>query len=266
VRGVFPRFYIADVHGCAEELRRLLKFIETFCDENSIAPQVTFLGDLTDRGPRSMQAVECVRRTLRSWPGSLTLRGNHDDMFLANIASKAEGKHGEAWLYMEGGVETLMSYDTDTRRSVIFPLIETLYAEHVSLLKNAKSFSIDGPFMVCHAGVRPGLPLVEQSHFDLTWIREEFLEHVDGNMMPVIHGHSVIGERPVVTENRISLDTGCYSTGLLTCCLIDERDRSLRFFQATKNDVSEVEPVLLDRNLGTVYDRLDELFSFAEAA
>jgi serine/threonine protein phosphatase 1 len=266
VRGIFPRFYIGDVHGCAEELRRLLSFIETFCDENSVAPQVTFLGDLIDRGPRSMQAVECVRRTLRAWPGSLTLRGNHDDLFLANIASRAQGEHGEAWLYLEGGVETLLSYDTDTRRGVIFPLIETLYAEHISLLRNTKSFSVDGPFLACHAGVKPGVPISEQTHFDLTWIREEFLEHVDANMMPVIHGHSPIGERPVVTENRISLDTGCFSTGLLTACFVDERNRSLRFFQATKFGAKEVEPALLDRNLGTVYDRLDELFSVAEAA
>ncbi len=267
MNSIFPRFYIADIHGCAEELRRLLAFVETFCVHNDVAPQVTFLGDLVDRGPRSMQAVECVKRTLQTWHGSSLLRGNHDDLFLWNIQHRApDDEDGRKWLYLNGGLDTLLSYDTDTHRSVVFPLIESRHADHIALLRSAKSCSIDGPFIACHAGVKPGVPMAKQSHFDLTWIREEFLDNVDGDAVPVIHGHSIVGERPVVTENRISIDTGCYVTGLLTACYIDDRNQSLRFFQASKHGVEEVEPELLDRDFGTIYNRLPDLFSIAQAA
>lgn len=266
MQSLFPRFYIGDIHGCADELRSLLQFIEEFCLVQNIKPQVTFLGDLTDRGPRSMQAVELVDRSVKSWAGSLCLRGNHDDAFLRHVATRCNTPDANQWLDDFCGLTTLASYSTDLRRSVIFPYMESRFSHHLTLLMVAKSCSMDGPFFACHAGIRPGVALKDQTHFDLTWIRNEFLEHVDASMTPVIHGHSIMGERPVVTENRISIDTGCFATGRLTACFVDDRTPGLRFFQAQRDRVDEVEPVLLDRNCGTVFDRLPELFATKKAA
>lgn len=260
MQGIFPRFYIGDVHGCAAELRRLLTFIEDFCSKADIKPQVTFLGDLCDRGPHTMQVIELAHRTQLAWPGSIALCGNHDDWFLQNISTRSNHPEADGWLN-QGGIETLASYDTDLRRSVVYPVIEMRYPHHIELLRKARNISIDGPIVACHAGIRPGVPLDEQSHFDLTWIREEFTEHVDPDMGPVIHGHSPVGDKPQVTENRISIDTGCFATGKLTACFIDDRAPAMRFFQATNTDVAEVQPVLVDRNFGTVFDRLPALFA-----
>jgi hypothetical protein len=65
---------------------------------------------------------------------------------------------------------------------------------------------------------------------------------------------------PPVIENRISLDTGCFHTGRLTCLLLDHHNRRLQFFQATAEHVGEVEAVLVNRGKGAILDRLPKLY------
>lgn len=55
----------------------------------------------------------------------------------------------------------------------------------------------DGPFIACHAGINSWLPLDQQSPHDLMWITDGFLDRVDPQMVPIIHGHSIMGELPV---------------------------------------------------------------------
>jgi serine/threonine protein phosphatase 1 len=94
------------------------------------------------------------------------------------------------------------------------------------------------------------------------WVRDPFLMNVDRDATPVIHGHTIMGRTPVVTENRISIDTGAYETGRLTMCLVDPDDRALTFWQTDpeRREVVQVEPHYVDRGFGTVYDRLPTLF------
>lgn len=75
----------------------------------------------------------------------------------------------------------------------------------------------EGPFLFVHAGVRPGVVLEAQSPEDLMGIREPFLNHHGKLPRVIVHGHSVMHPPiPVVTENRISLDTGACWTGRLS--------------------------------------------------
>jgi serine/threonine protein phosphatase 1 len=37
----------------------------------------------------------------------------------------------------------------------------------------------------------------------------------------VVHGHTIVGDAPVVTSNRISIDTGAYRSGILTAAVLD---------------------------------------------
>ncbi len=88
--------------------------------------------------------------------------------------------------------------------------------------------------MFVHAGVRPGVPLADQTPEDLLWIRERFLDH-DGPLLPdapgaaVVHGHTPV-PRPTVTGNRIGVDTGAVTGGALTCAVLE--GRTVRFLQA----------------------------------
>ncbi len=66
-----------------------------------------------------------------------------------------------------------------------------------------------------HAGVRPGVPLAEQTERDLLWIHEEFLRSEEQFGKYIVHGHTPVrcAEFPA---NRVNIDTGAYATGNLT--------------------------------------------------
>jgi serine/threonine protein phosphatase 1 len=75
-------------------------------------------------------------------------------------------------------------------------------------------------YFLCHAGVRPGVPLDKQRDEDLMWIRGEFLDSDADFGKIVVHGHTPVVE-PEVRANRINVDTGAFATGRLTCVVLE---------------------------------------------
>jgi curved DNA-binding protein CbpA len=77
-----------------------------------------------------------------------------------------------------------------------------------------------GDYLAVHAGIRPGVPLEEQTASDLLGIRQGFLQF-DGDFgFVVVHGHTPV-MAPELRPNRINIDTGAFSTNRLTCLKID---------------------------------------------
>jgi serine/threonine protein phosphatase 1 len=96
-----------------------------------------------------------------------------------------------------------------------------LPAQHTDFLKSLKTSHLHGKYFLCHAGVRPGVPLEAQDENDLLWIRDEFLRSKTDFGKIVVHGHTPI-EHPEVLPNRINIDTGAFATGQLTCVALDQ--------------------------------------------
>ncbi len=71
-----------------------------------------------------------------------------------------------------------------------------------------------------HAGIRPGVPLDQQSSRDMLWIREEFLEHTGPLPAFVVHGHTPV-ERAYVGPWRANVDTGAAYGGPLTALVLE---------------------------------------------
>lgn len=252
-------YHIGDVHGRADLVTSLVRHLEEDAYKRGALPVFSFLGDLVDRGPDSKGSVQRVLETLQNWPGSVLHLGNHDEWFLDALDTDGEFEHVESWL-VHGGIATVTSYtgkfELDSLRA-----IREGFPEHVGLLKLARLYTVSGPFVAVHAGIDPTLPLNLQRKKHLTWIREPFLEYVDPDLRPVVHGHTIVGRLPVVTENRISIDTGAYHTGRLTCLAVDHDRQAVRFIQAMEDGaVAEVEPVRVDRGYGTLLDRIPALF------
>ena len=101
-------FVVGDLHGCVEELDRLLQELAP-----GDADTVVFLGDYIDRGPSPRDVVERVLRLQREGPSCVFLKGNHEDMFLAFLGY--DGRYGEAFLY-NGGDATLREWAPRSRR------------------------------------------------------------------------------------------------------------------------------------------------------
>ena len=207
-------YAVGDIHGQLAQLDRALALIEA--DGGRDAP-VVFLGDYTDRGPDSKGVIDRLLSGHEQGRNWTFLKGNHDRMFCWFME---DFPRQEPYLPIEltwqherlGGLTTLASYGVDVsshRRmwdihADARKLVPPVHLEF--LANNPLTFENDDLF-VCHAGIRPGVPLANQTEHDLLWIRQEFLEDTRPHPKLIVHGHTVI-ETPTHYGNRINLDGG----------------------------------------------------------
>jgi serine/threonine protein phosphatase 1 len=184
------------------ELDRLLELIEA--DSNSLAREATivFLGDLVNRGPASRQVLERLIEGRRDrgqrW---ITLRGNHDQLFIDAITGKSEAAFEQ--LMRKGGAETLASYGARRKEASLARARRAAPSEHLRFLESLPfSYMADDYFFV-HAGVDPDRPLDNQSEKTMMTIREPFLRKAHRLPRTVVHGHVPCAKGPVVAAGRI---------------------------------------------------------------
>jgi serine/threonine protein phosphatase 1 len=220
-------YAIGDVHGCRQELDRMLDLIDAECRTTALKTQVIFLGDLVDRGPDSAGVVDRLQRGDLPGDKHSFLTGNHEEAMLR--VWEGDGEVVPGWLRY-GGVQTLESYGLD--RSEIFKLglylprrmREVVPRRHIDFIKSFRDQVRVGDYWFVHAGIRPGFDLEMQDPNDLRWIREEFLGDERDHGAMIVHGHTITND-PDVRSNRIGIDTGCYSSGCLTALVIEGSDR-----------------------------------------
>ena len=99
-------------------------------------------------------------------------------------------------------------------------LLASLGEERVAWLRSLPLSRSVAPYFFVHAGIVPGVPIDEQEPKDMLWIRSRFLESDEDHGCIVVHGHTP-GDEPVVKANRICIDTGATSNGLLTAVVLD---------------------------------------------
>ena len=192
------RFVVGDVHGCLDELERLLDHLAPGANDT-----VCFLGDYVDRGPNPRGVVDRLIRLRREGPQCLYLKGNHEDMFLAFMGQP--GRHGDAFLW-NGGDSTLASYGCQGLSGAA--VAERLPADHREFLDGLRTHAYIDTFLCVHAGVRPTRPLAAQSEEDLLWIREDFIAHAHPFPYTVLFGHTPQREVFVDLPFKVGLDTG----------------------------------------------------------
>jgi serine/threonine protein phosphatase 1 len=217
-------YVIGDIHGRSDLLDRMISEISRDLEANPVADSLTVtLGDYVDRGPDSRGVLDRLVRN--PFPTAfVALKGNHEVLFETFLRDPSVADH---WRHL-GGLETLHSYGV-----AVGPLMmgrnyeqaaEALRAAmprtHFELLASLKTSLTVGKYFLCHAGVRPGVPLERQSEDDLLWIRDPFLDSTADFGKIVVHGHTPT-EQPQVLPNRINIDTGAYMTGRLTCVVLE---------------------------------------------
>lgn len=157
--------------------------------------------------------------------------------------------------YRNGAASTLRSYfGYDDPSATELTNLKALYPEHFNVLSKACEIVIDGRYAFVHAGIDPFVGIYAQDRNIILQTRKPFLDHVGPMSHIVVHGHSPVETtRPVVTENRISLDTDAWQTGVLTMVVIDTETDDVEFFATDSGcKVTAVEPVVTDRGFGTV--------------
>ena len=215
---------MGDVHGRSDLLERLLAAIDADCEHRPVRrPIVVFVGDYIDRGPDSRNVLDLLLQW-RQAREAVFLRGNHETFlprFLADPGSLDEWRR-------YGGLETLLSYglkpsintDRDEQTRLAAQFADVLPPQHLDFLQSLELTFSCGDYLFVHAGVRPGIPIHQQTEDDLLWIRDDFLNWEEPFERFVVHGHTPVNQ-PELRPNRINIDTGAYATGRLTCIVIE---------------------------------------------
>jgi serine/threonine protein phosphatase 1 len=155
------------------------------------------------------------------------LKGNHEKGLLDFIDAP---DRGGPWVGF-GGAETLTSYGVQPPkieggaaeyRRARNELLERMPASHLRLLMRLELMAMIGDYAFVHAGVRPGVELEKQLEEDLLWIRRGFVDVPGPFGKVIVHGHSWSAAEPQILENRIGVDTGAYSTGVLSAMRIED--------------------------------------------
>ena len=218
-----PLYVIGDIHGRLDLLDRLIAMIREDAGERGAASLTVTVGDYVDRGPDSRGVIE--RLMTNPFPGRyVPLKGNHEELLLAFLADPRVGRH---WRHL-GGLDTLRSFGVAVSMSwgrqnfahAAEDLGAMLTPEHMAFLLSLRTSLTVGRYFICHAGVRPGVPLDKQSEEDLLWIRDTFLGSDADFGKIVVHGHTPVPE-PEVKRNRIDIDTGAFMSGRLTCVVLE---------------------------------------------
>ncbi len=222
-------YALGDIHGRLDLLDHALARIHADIESRAEAQNIiVFLGDLIDRGPDSARVVDRARTYRRTGVRTVFLAGNHEEVLLRLL--RGESQFLRDWLRF-GGAECARSYGIDpSALQNMHPdrAVATLWAkipeQHRSFLQSFVDTFRIGSYLFVHAGVRPGVPLPEQTQADLRWIREPFLNNDDDHGFIVVHGHTIADEVDV-RANRIGLDTGAYRSGVLTAMGLEGADR-----------------------------------------
>lgn len=230
-------YAIGDIHGRLDLLRSLLSKIETDVSTSKpiATPMIVFVGDYVDRGPSSKAVIDRILAVQRSGNWEVgALRGNHENTLLEFLKDPMVGP---TWA-VHGGIETLLDYGVtpptadagvDAWAATRQAFSARLPKRHLEFLLGLRTQFVVGDYLFVHAGVRPGVPLSEQSENDLLTIRRDFLARETPFEKVVVHGHTPT-EAPFSGPYRINVDTGAYATGVLTAVRLEGSAR--RFLQA----------------------------------
>jgi serine/threonine protein phosphatase 1 len=223
-------YAVGDIHGRADLLIRLLKELHADVSRGGFEgrPILIFLGDYIDRGFQSKDVLNVLLGDMLSPFETYFLKGNHEAAMLQFLGDPGIGPRWAEY----GGAETLVSYgvqpprartSTDQWTQASEELHDALPPEHLQFLQNLDLSVRVGDYVFVHAGVRPGVPLDQQTEQDLLWIREEFLADRSLHEAVVVHGHTPAAQ-PYQDGRRIGIDTGAYLSGALTAARF-EHDR-----------------------------------------
>lgn len=200
-------FAIGDIHGCLGKLRELLALLPYRPGHD----RLVFLGDYIDRGPDSAKVLDLLCALREQDPGTVTLLGNHEYLLLEYHRTGDPALL--PYLRRMGIDATLKSYGVHTGfglQSLAF-----LPAAHRKFLEELQLYWQNETYIFVHAGLEAGLPLTEQDATTCCEARDSFISSDYDFGKKVIFGHTGF-ELPLVTANKIGIDTGAAHGNLLT--------------------------------------------------
>jgi len=209
---------IGDIHGC---YRNLTKLMDRLPIDRQLDTLV-FLGDYINRGPQSREVIDYLLSLQAECARTVFLLGNHEHALLSYAATgDVETLHQ---LRSMGVEATLESYGHASIRSLLD--LSFLPAAHLDFLLSLELSFRAGPYLFVHADAeidtgdtRPPAQLLVSRRLATEGLRP--------NGCVVVFGHTAF-QTPLVTSNRIGIDTGAVHGNVLTALELPR----LRFYHA----------------------------------
>lgn len=188
---------VGDIHGCYAELLQLLAKVEITEEDCLIS-----LGDIVDRGADSVK----VYNFLKNRPNTIVLMGNH------------ERKH----------LRQTLSYSQE----IVKLQFGARYGEFLEWISYLPYYHETAQAILVHAAVENGIPIEQQKEEVLCGCTagEKYLQKQYGDtywsqvytgVKPVIFGHHVVGDNPLIIEKKAyGIDTGACHGGRLTALIL----------------------------------------------
>ncbi len=224
-------YAVGDIHGRLDLIEKIHELIAADAtDFDGSRKVVIYLGDYIDRGEKSRQVVDFLLDNPLPGFENIYLKGNHEDSLIKFLSDTSIGSAwmrygGNSTLYSYGVIASGSSWDQRSLEQMQAYLKRNLPLRHLEFYQALKAGHIEGDYCFVHAGVLPGVPLEKQKEENVLWIRGEFLNSKANHEKVVVHGHTIRPE-PEILPNRIGIDTGAYSSGILTCLALEEDNQS----------------------------------------
>jgi len=225
-----PFDIIGDVHGCADELELLLRKLGYVQDgynwQHPQGRRVIFVGDLVDRGPRVVDALQ-ISMAMCDAGNALCVPGNHDVKFLHYLQGRrVKIQHG-----LEQTISQIESTFSETEqkefKEKVIHFLDGLISHYVL---------DDGNLVVAHAGLKEELQGRASGAVRAFALFGDTTGETDDDGLPVrldwakdYRGKAsvVYGHTPVLTpswvNHTINIDSGCVFGGALTALRWPER-------------------------------------------
>jgi len=190
---------IGDIAGQFDCLQRLLAQMP--------AGTPISVGDMIDRGPKSVEVVEFFRKNGRA------VMGNHEHMFLNYIFTneKADSCYPLGCYLRNGGTNTIVQFDWDSENGLSVPVKFLDYIRDLRqqiVIMEPSNQGHEG-LIITHAPIHPDPTSRQLQDYDRLWNRHERVEK-RGNF------YQVFGHNSHWDQRTFSGDTGEYARCLDT--------------------------------------------------
>ena len=220
---ILRTFIIGDVHGCDEQLKRIMRKLQP----DSETDRIIMLGDLFDRGPDSWGVFQTVQKLADVYGDRfILLRGNHEDYLLRRDMSFMDNL---IWIRV-GKRDTVKSFSRHGEK-----MEETIpwLTEHTVLYYKAELFQC------VHAGIKVE-PIEANDNYTLVHDHSVVTQNVYHGFL-TITGHIALEKPywfsgdgknaeeipygrhcPLPGYGVICIDTGCGKGGELTAMVVED--------------------------------------------
>lgn len=236
---------IGDIHGCFPEFKQLTKNMgytwETGIPIHPSGRILGFVGDLTDRGPNSLQVIEVVHELVINQKLAKYAPGNHCNKLYRYLSgNKVQVSHG-----LETTVAEYQSRSIREQKKIRKKFME-LY-ERSPLYQHLD----DGRLIIAHAGIRREYigqygskvktfvlygDINGSKHPDGSPIRKDWARCYEGDAW-IVYGHTPVPNARQVNRTY-NIDTGCVFGGKLT---------AIRYPEMELQDVPSSMPYLAEK-------------------